>query len=314
MKKKWILLCLLLLTAWIAEGQAQVLPEDRLASCLPIVVGDDYDPSAPVPLAPAFQDRQPQGELEIWFGRISVCDGFILRCNGETMLIDGGDFQHGQSALAFLNSLGVTGVDYIFNTHHHDDHLAMQVFLMNHGFTAREFLTPYERNYPVADQRKAEKAADDNGIAYHVIKDGDTLYLGGENGALLQFFRWGGSTNANYASVMCKVTFGERTAFLMADVIGKAQKALAEERADIPWKADILKAGHHGYTLQDPALLERIAPEICVVTNSRMGGKTTIDQMEKLGIPTLITNLGTAYFHTDGGENWYYMQDKSYLK
>lgn len=114
---------------------------------------------------------------------------------------------------------------------------------------------------------------------------------------------------------MCKITYGERSVFLMADVISAAQDALAMERlTDIPWKADVLKAGHHGYTRQNNDLIRAIDPELCIVTNSRLGGKETISQMEKLDIPVFLTNLGTIYLHTDGGENWYFSQDKSYLK
>lgn len=314
MKRVRILPALLLILSLCLPAAADVLPETHLTGCFPVLQGDDFDPLYPVPFGERFRERQRENELEIWFGRISVCDGFIVRCNGETMLIDGGDFNHGRETMAFLSKLGVTGVDYIFNTHHHDDHLGMQIYLMNHDFTAKEFLTPYERDYNIPDQRKAEAAADAHGIAYHVIRDGDEMTLGGENGARICFYRWGGSTDPNFSSVFCRITLGERSVILMADVISKAQQQLAIERPEIPWKSDIMKAGHHGYTPQDTQLMKMIDPELVVVTNSPLGGKKTIDQMKRLGIPTLITNRGTVYVHTDGGEHWYYMQDKSYRK
>ena len=306
------ILCFILLV-FPHASRAAVLPEQELSGCYPVIQNDSYDPRYPVPFPESGID-QPKDMLEIWFGRLSVCDGFIVRCNGETMLIDGSDFDHGRFTLLFLEALGITGVDYIFNTHHHADHLGMQVYLMNHGFKAREFLTPYDRDYPVTLQLQAQEAVDSNGIIYHTIHDGDEIRLGGENGALLQFFRWAGSTNANFASMMCKITYGNRSVFLMADVISKAQQALAVERPDIPWKSDIMKVGHHGYTPQETALLKMIDPEICVITNSYMGGIKTRQQLERMHIPFLITNQGTIYMHTDGGENWFCLQDKSHQK
>ena len=308
MKKRISILSILLalLCAVPALGEA-VLREEKLSGVFPVARDDGYDPAYPVP----FNIDEPRPELEIWAGRVTVCDCFIVRCGGETMLIDGGDFNHGRQTYAFLDALGVTGVDYIFNTHHHDDHLEMEVYLMNHGFTAREFLTPYERNYPVLKQRNAEEAADKNGILYHTIYDGDEMDLGP---AHIQFFRWMGHTNPNYTSMMCRITLGERSIFMLADVISKAQQALIVERPEIPWKSDIVKAGHHGYTTQEVGLMNMIGPELCIVTNSPLGGKKTIDQMKRLNIPTLITNQGTIYLHTNGGEHWYYMQDKSYRK
>ena len=308
------LLALVLLFALAATAAwAEILPDTEMSGCFPVLQEGGYDPLHPVPFGEEYRADQ-KGELEIWFGRINVCDGFIVRCNGETMLIDGGDFNHGRETMHFLEQLGVTGVDYIFNTHHHSDHLGMQVYLMNHGFTAREFLTPYERNYPVADQRKAEQAADEHGILYHVIKDGDEMYLGGENGARICFYRWAGSTNPNYSSVMCRITYGDRSIMMMADVISKAQQALAVERPDIPWDSDIMKAGHHGYTEQEKALLDMISPELVVISSSPLSAKRTVNQLKRLKYPYMITNQGTIYIHTDGGENWYYIQDKSYRK
>lgn len=280
----------------------------------PLQAGEVSKSEAAAPAPAPFTERT-DGLLELWFCRVSVCDAFFVRCNGETMMIDGGTFNTGKAALKVIDQLGLTGVDYLFNTHHDDDHLEMQKFLLQHDFTAKVFLTPYERNYPVARQREMEKIVDAVGVEYRTIHDGDSMMLGGENGAKVQFFRWGGSTNPNFSSVMCKITFGERSVFMMADVISAAQDALAEERlTDIPWKADILKAGHHGYTRQNTALVQAIDPELCIVTNSKLGGEATISQMDKLGIPVILTNLGTIYLHTDGGENWYFSQDKSYLE
>ena len=230
------------------------------------------------------------------------------------MLVDGGAKVASSATYALLDGLGITRVNYLFNTHHHDDHLQMQTIMVSKGrLTADVFLTPYERGYNVQAQRDAEAAMDAAGIEYRVLHDGDSMRLGGENGALLQFYRWLGNTNANYSSMICKITYGDRSAFLMADAISKGQQGLAE-RDDIDWKTDILKAGHHGYTTQEKSLLDRMDPEVCIITNSRLGGQKTGKQMERLGIPHYFTNLGTLYLHTDGEEYWYLYQDKSYRK
>ena len=42
-------------------------------------------------------------------------------------------------------------------------------------------------------------------------------------------------------------------------------------------KCDILKAGHHGYTQQDPDLLTMISPELCVIPNSRTGAARLVE-------------------------------------
>ena len=305
-----ILSCILLLCVFTfpnSLSNGEVLTKDtEFVSCYPT-----FSNLGRTPLS--FSHTESKPELEIWFGRVSCCDAFVLRCNGETMLIDGGARSTAKASLDFINKLGLTEVDYIFNTHHDDDHLEMQYYLVTHGFKAKVFLTPYGHNYPNNLQRLMEAAVYNAGIEYRTIGDGNQMHLGGEDGALIEFFRWGGSTNPNFSSVMCKITYGKRTCFLMADVISAAQKALAVERPDIPWKSDILKVGHHGYTVQDKDLLKMISPELCIIPNSPMGGSKTVEQCKRLGYPYLITNLGTVYLHTDGGDCWYYYQDKTHI-
>ena len=301
-----ILICLLN-AAGAEELGVHVRPDQYLKSCFPTL-----EELGPVP--PKFDKPADTGELEIWFGRICCCDGFVLRCGGETMMIDGGDRTNGGATKRFLRLLGVRHVNYLFNTHHHDDHLAMQMRLLERGeLTADVFLTPYERDYPVDAQRYAQDVVDMRGVEYRTMCDGNTILLGGPGGARITFYRWLGNRNPNYSSMMCRVVYGERSMFFLADVCGEAQAALALTRRDIPWKSDILKVGHHGYTAQNKDLLHLLSPELAIVPNSPPGAIDTISQMERERIPCLLTSFGTIYLHTDGGPLWHVFQDKYYL-
>ena len=266
----------------------------------------EHAPYNPKPL----DDPGKDDLLEIWFGKVSVCDCIAIRCHGQTMLIDGGNRMNGGATIAFMNALRFTHADYLFNTHHHDDHIEMQEALLRRGLlTADVFLTPYPRNYNVELQQQMEATVLARGVEYRQVFDGDVLYLGGEKGARVEFHRWTGSTNANYSSVFARITYGERSIWLMADVIGKAQKVLAKQRKDIDWKADLLKAGHHGYSRQDEKLLKKMSPELVIITSSQTSAKPTIEQMDIKKIPWLITNAGTIYMRTDGKQDWFWNQD-----
>ncbi|MBR6753532.1 MAG: MBL fold metallo-hydrolase [Clostridia bacterium] len=313
MKLKNVLVLVLAVMLFCSPALADVVRDDQL-SAFPVKNADGtWAENGPVPFD---AEETREGMLEIWFGRVSVCDCFILRCNGETMMIDGGMIQHSAGTLYLLDNLGITGVNYLFNTHHHDDHLEMQEYLLRKkGFHADVFMTPYERGHRVARQQKMEKTVDSRGIPFKTLYSGDTLMLGGENGAQITFYRWLGNTDANYSSMMCKVVYGDRSVYFMADVTGLAQKELALHHLDeIPWDADIFKVGHHGYAQQDQTLLDAISPELCIITNSKQGAAKAVKQFDKLGLHYLNTPNGTIYARTDGGENWYYTQDKSHQK
>lgn len=304
-----MLLCLLLM----GTANADVLFDETLSAFPVEKAGGGYEAFGPLPF-----DGEDQGEglLEIWFGRVSVCDCFVVRCNGETMMIDGGTTSHSEATRLLLDKLHITGVDYLFNTHSHDDHLQAQEYLVRKlGFNAGVFLSPYEVGTGDKLMKKMWATVENRQIPVRTLAHGDTLMLGGEEGALVQFFRWTGSTNLNETSMMCKITYKDRSVYLMADVIGKGQKALVREYMDeIPFDADIFKLGHHGYNRQETEILDAISPELCVVTNSAAGAKQAIDQLKGRQMEYRITNAGTIYARTDGGENWYYTQDKSYKK
>lgn len=294
-----------------ASASAEIVHEENL-SAFPYQLEDGaWSENAPRPF---IDGEMGEGLLEIWFGRVNVYDCMIVRCNGEVMMIDGGTAGNFALTRNFLAQLGVERVDYMFNTHHHDDHLDAQIRLMRSGFPVGRFLTPYERNYPVEAQQIAEQTVDKAGIPYCTIRHGETMMLGGENGAQITFYRWLENTNANFSSTMCRIVYGGRSAYFMADVCGDAQQSLGQNYLDvIPWDSDIYKVGHHGYKKQDENILRAVSPELCIITNSVVAAEECIRQFDRLDLDWRITNKGTVYLRTDGGDSWHCVQDKTYL-
>lgn len=305
-------LCLLCAVLILTGAAGAEILYDEGWSTFPVQKKDGaWLDSAPRPF---IKGEMGEGLLEIWHGRVNVYDCMIVRCNGEVMMIDGGTSGNFALTREFLAQMGIEHIDYLFNTHHHDDHLEAQVRMMNRGFSIGRFLTPYERNYPVEAQQFAEQAADKAGIPYCTIRHGDTMMLGGENGAQITFYRWTKNANANFSSMMCKIVYGDRSAYFMADVSGDAQVDLGLNYLDvIPWDSDIYKVGHHGYMKQDENILRAVSPELCIIPNSVVAAEECIQQLDKLGLDWRITTKGTIYLRTDGGDDWHCVQDKTYL-
>ena len=70
----------------------------------------------------------------------------------------------------------------------------------------------------------------------------------------------------NAASIGVKVTKGQRTAFLAADMTKSC--GLEQIYGDVIGDIDILKAGHHGYYgSSSRSFLKKLTPEIIIVTN-----------------------------------------------
>ena len=76
-------------------------------------------------LLPQEQTAQtyPDGELQVWFLDVGQADASLLLCDGEAMLIDGGNVDDASYVVARRAQYGVTSLDYVINTHCDEDHV-----------------------------------------------------------------------------------------------------------------------------------------------------------------------------------------------
>ena len=64
-----------------------------------------------------------EGELLLTMIDVGQADGFLLEQNGKVALIDCGTRSTGKKVVEYLQSKGITKLDYVFGTHPHDDHM-----------------------------------------------------------------------------------------------------------------------------------------------------------------------------------------------
>ena len=55
----------------------------------------------------------PNGELHVWFLDVGQADSSLLVCDGQAMLIDGGNVDDASYVVASLEQYGVTSLDYV---------------------------------------------------------------------------------------------------------------------------------------------------------------------------------------------------------
>ena len=61
--------------------------------------------------------------LEVHYIDVGQADSIFINCEGETMLIDGGNVADSQLVVSYLKSQGVETLQYVVNTHAHEDHV-----------------------------------------------------------------------------------------------------------------------------------------------------------------------------------------------
>ena len=236
-------------------------------------------------------------------------DAMLLRCGGESMLVDGGPAPFREDLRDALDELGLRRLTRLFNTHAHDDHIDGLYYLLTYGFTAEEYVHSYSPSAIEASElcNRTVEAAGKNGVPVRRVADGDTLTLGS---AQLEVIQWTGILNANARSLVLKVTFGGSTALLCADIIGDTQHALAQSAPEGLLDADLIKLPHHAITAAVPEFLDAVSPEAAVVTNceSRAGDRAK-KQLRCRNLPTLFSGAGRVSAVTDGTD-WYVWQEK----
>lgn len=299
MKKSWICLLLALLMT-LGAACADSLP----------IYHQPTDTQAPYETV-EYLDEAPFAEdavtMQVDVLGIRQGDCIIITCGGKRMLVDGGEGWRFPYVDAYLKEKGITGFDYFYLTHAHDDHLEMQEKLIAAGYTVGEVISPYGEgdSYSLWNpyRRQLEKA----GIPFTKIQTGDVLDLGG---ATLTFYRWDNKKQTmNNHSAVAMLRFGEATMLLTADIGGETQRWLLKNFDASEFKCDVYKVAHHSRTATVPDFLTAMDPGLAVITNTRSSTTTGDNQLGGRDIARYYISTGTIRMETDGTQ-WYVYQEE----
>lgn len=271
---------------------AVLLPALAEENALPVVINrvDDLEACSD------FAFAEDADLLQITFPQMVDCDAILLRCGGETMLVDACKQAYSERIVDLCKQLGVTRIDRVVNTHPHEDHLG--------GF--REVIKEIEVGelwicFPEDinnHMKSAVNAANRAGIPIKTYADGDVLTLGG---ATIEVWKLEGKIGEmNDCSAQMKVTFGERTMLLAADLQQNGQQKMVELHGEV-LDADILKYPHHGIEVLREDYMAAVSPLFLVVTNNhrQTAGWKWITS-GKAGVPYAYTVPNLVHLTTDG--------------
>ena len=283
MKKLLIALCLLLALALPVLAETAGEP--------PVVVDLISHPDT------EFAFAEDAELLQIIFPNVWDEDSALILCGGQAMLLDCAKESHGPRVTAMLNQLGVTHLDYVVNSHPHNDHLlglkaiaaAVEIDQLLFCFPESE-----TKHMPVA-----MKIASQHGIPVGWYGDGDQFALGG---AVIDVWLKGDdSWSLNERSAQMRLQYGERTMLFTADMLQKTQVRLLEVIDHDLLDVDIFKYPHHGLSLPDNTFFDVVSPAYVIITNT--AGERTEKVRRYLNqrkVPWVTTSPGYVSLTTDG--------------
>ena len=257
---------------------------------------------AELPTAPAADG----GSLTVHYIDVGQADSILLECDGEFMLIDGGNRDDGQLVVSYLEQQGVQELEAVVCTHAHEDHVG--------GLPSVLAVFPTEAVY-APTRTYSSKIFDD--FLYYVDQQrlevtipapGDTLTLG--DTVLTVMGPVQSYAETNDTSIVLLADYGSTRFLFTGDMEVAAENDMLDYWGeDTDWNVDVLKAGHHGSsTSSGYRFVYETDPEYTVVSVGKDNSyghphEEILSRYADAGIPLLRTDeLGHVTVTSDGAE------------
>lgn len=183
------------------------------------------------------------GTLTVHFLDVGQADCALVECDGEFMLIDGGNVEDSSLVVSYLESQGVEALNAVVCTHPHEDHAGGLAGVLA-VFPTRAVYAP--------TTTYASKCYDD--FLYYVNQQDLTVTIPtpGEQWSLgtgqvtvlgpVQSY-----ADPNNTSLVIKLRYGDTAFLFTGDMERDAENDMLDYWGDtVDWQVDVLKVGHHG--------------------------------------------------------------------
>lgn len=242
--------------------------------------------------------------IAVHFIDVGQGDCEIIQTKNMSAIIDSGESTAKDTVLSYIKSLGIKRFDYVIATHPHSDHIGTMDSIIN-NFQVGTVIMPKLENSLVPITTAYESllnAINAKGLKIHSALPDETYDLDGATLKILAPIN--DYDELNDYSVVCKLTYGERSFLFTGDAQNTAEADIIAKYSG-SLNADVLKVGHHGsYTSTTKEFLSEIAPQYAVIScgvGNDYGhpNKSVIKRLS--GVKILRTDeLGSIVFTTDG--------------
>lgn len=193
-------------------------------------------------------------------------DSCLLICDGETVLIDTGEYGSFHAVSGAMERNGVHSLDYVFITHPHSDHMGSFAQLCEEYEIKRVVMPdiPDEfipEDYPQAVFSEAVSSSQSEKI---ICSCGDRFYIGGGEFTVIAPTDTV-SSDLNGMSMVARFDYGETSFLFTGDCTCEEESDIISSGADID--CDVLKVSHHGSDYSSSlAFLSAVTPEVAVIS------------------------------------------------
>lgn len=246
----------------------------------------------------------PSGSsFAIHFIDVGQADAALIICDGQTMLIDGGNSADSNLMYAYLQKHNIKHLDYVVATHAHEDHVGGLSGALSFA-TVGTALSPVTEYNSKAFSNFVNKLKEQS-KQITVPKPNDTFTIGSATVTVLGPVEETDETNDT--SIVLRIVYGA-TSFLF---VGDAEKA--EEDSILDTNAElgstVLKVGHHGSNSSTSyRFLREVMPEYAVIsvgTDNDYGHptETVLSRLRDADVKVYRTDMQGDIICTSDGKN-----------
>ncbi|MBQ8833349.1 MAG: MBL fold metallo-hydrolase [Oscillospiraceae bacterium] len=244
--------------------------------------------------------------LTVHFIDVGQADCALLECDGEYMLIDGGNKEDGQLVVSYLEQQGVEQLNTVICTHAHEDHVGGLPSVLAVYPTASVYAPTKTYSSNVFDD--FVYYTDQQRLEITIPSPGDTFTLGGAEITVLGPVKSYAETNDT--SIVVRVDYGNNSFLFTGDMETAAENDMLDYwEGRINWNVDVLKVGHHGSdTSTGYRFLYEVDPTYGVISVGAGNSyghphEEPMSRLKDAGVVLFRTDeLGTILAHADGTE------------
>ncbi|WEL24899.1 MBL fold metallo-hydrolase [Haloferax volcanii] len=284
----------------------------------PVETGATASPAATPTSTPIATTQTPQtvasvnGTLEVHFINVGQSVSTLLVApNGETMLIDTGDFRDdGEHVLSYLQSHGIDRIDYLVTSHSDADHIGGNAAVIDYFETQADGIgAVYDPGITSTSQTYEAylDAVEQHDVPLYRTQAGDEIQMGDVTSQVLSPPEgYLANEDRNENSIVLMTQFGTSRFLFTGDAEHEAEEYLVDTYGS-KLHSTVLKTGHHGSGGSTTApFLAAAQPNVAVVSSaydSQYGhpNEETLSRLAAQSVPTYWTAThGTIVFESDG--------------
>lgn len=256
------------------------------------ILGSNVNPS----------DIPENSNFEVHFIDVGQADSALIECDGETMMIDGGNVADSNVVAAYLMKEDVTELNYVVCSHAHEDHVG--------GLSGALSVTKADNIYAPKTEtntkayKNFKKKAEEQNVEIKHPNVGDEIQLGSSTVEFLGPVDENGK-DLNSTSIVLKITYGNTSFLFTGDAESDEEEEILNSGADL--KSTVLKVGHHGSrTSTSYPFLREVMPQYAVISVEKGNSyghpnEETLSKLSDAGVEVYRTDeSGDIVMTSDG--------------